>query len=192
LQARRTRRARAIAAGAAGLALVLAPAPPAGAGAGAGDEAGQPSVELERLLRVPDGVRAEPGPDRRGRATATEWRARFREARAELEEAQDALARARTELEGVAADTSQWQLAAPGALGAASTEPRTSSPQPGGGGSQTPLSYRLHQEIRRARDDVERAERRLRELDIEANLAGVPDAWREEPEEDEAVSAPPR
>ena len=42
----------------------------------------------------------------------------------------------------------------------------------------SPVSYKLRQEIRRQREEVGRAERRLRELEVEASLAGVPAEWR--------------
>ena len=48
---------------------------------------------------------------------------------------------------------------------------------PKGASDNSPVSYRLLQEIRRQREEVARFERRLRDLRIEANLAGVPDDW---------------
>ncbi len=63
----------------------------------------------------------------------------------------------------VAGDSGQWSVAAPG-----------TTPNP----ENTPLSYKLRQEIRRQREEVERAERRLRALEIEADLAEVPAEWR--------------
>ena len=39
------------------------------------------------------------------------------------------------------------------------------------------VNYGLKQEIQRKREDVARAERRLRDLIVEANLAGVPEEW---------------
>ena len=44
---------------------------------------------------------------------------------------------------------------------------------------EAPLDFQLRQELRRHREEVERLEGRLRELEIEANLAGVPEDWRE-------------
>ena len=48
---------------------------------------------------------------------------------------------------------------------------------PQGASENSPLSYRLLHEIRRQREEVARFERRLRDLKIEASLAGVPDEW---------------
>ena len=52
-----------------------------------------------------------------------------------------------------------------------------------------PLDYTLSNEKRRNREEVERAERRLTDLEIEANLAGVPPEWLE-PEPEDAVMPP--
>ncbi len=100
---------------------------------------------------------------RHGGATRSEWQARFAEAQENLDQARAALAAARTELEELAGDQGNWQMAAPG--------------MPQGTSENSPLSYRLLHEIRRQREEVARFERRLRDLQIEANLAGVPDEW---------------
>lgn len=127
-----------------------------------------PRVGLEQLLRLPDDVATET--PRRGGATRSEWQSRFRAARDELAEAEHLLAEARSELEDLASDSDAWQIAAPGA-------------QPSTDVENSPLSFRLRQEIRSRREQVERAERRLQELSVEANLAGVPPEWQQ-PEAD--------
>jgi len=131
---------------------------------GAGPAAGEdppPAVELDQLLRIPRTTPIENA--RRGGATRSEWQARFTEAEENLEQARAALATAREELEGLAGEQGNWQMAAPG--------------MPQGSSESSPLSYRLLQEIRRQREEVARFERRLRDLQIEANLAGVPEEW---------------
>ncbi len=134
------------------------------AGAGwvaAADE--RPVVDLDRLLRLPpseEDLRPNPRP---GGATRSEWSARFSEARADLENARVALAAAQKELEELAEDSSTWQMAVPGATANAN--------------ENSPISFRLVQEIRRQREEVEHNQSRLRELVVEANLAGVPEAW---------------
>ena len=132
--------------------------------AGAGPAVGAdppPPVELDQLLRIP---RATPVENlRHGGATRSEWQARFAESQENLDQARAALAAARTELEGLAGEQGNWQMAAPG--------------MPQGASENSPVSYRLLQEIRRQREEVVRFERRLRDLRIEANLAGVPDEW---------------
>lgn len=159
LQRQRTRRSRSLAAPGLLCALLLAVAPDTRA-----DEADRPpAVGLDQLLRVPDAVQVRT--PRRGGATRSEWQARFRGAHEELERAQKALEAARGELEELASGTEAWQISAPGAV--ANTNPEAA-----------PLSYRLRQELRRHREEVERAERKLQELTVEANLAGVPADWQ--------------
>ena len=119
------------------------------------------TVELERLLKLPESFDA--GGERLGGGTAADWRSQFREARGELEKAQEALKAAQEELESLAGESSQYQVAAPG----------TVTPE------LSPVSYRLREEIRRQREEVVRGEKRLRSLEIRANLANVPPDWRE-------------
>lgn len=151
----------------AGAALILLAALAAGAEEA---EAPAPSVPLDRLLEVPRDV--EVSTRRQGGASRDEWRARFAEVRTQRAQAQAALEAAQKELEGIAADTSQWQMTAPGLGGV----------QAASGGEQGPLSYRLKQEIRRQREEIERADQRLQELRVQANLAGVPEEWIAEEE----------
>jgi hypothetical protein len=127
------------------------------------EDAVPPPVALDSLLRIPDSAPAATPPVRLGGATRREWKGRFEMVRAELRDARRGLERAQQELEGIAAETDNWQMTAPG--GSATAE-------------QGPLSYRLRQEIRSYREQLESAERALRELEIEANLAGVPEEWQ--------------
>jgi hypothetical protein len=139
------------------LALLAAPAL-AAEGEGAGEE-----VPLDRLLTLPSAppeVRVE----KRGGSTKAQWQARFEAARGELEEARRALEETRAELEEASADSDAWRMSAPG-LG--STE-----------AGDAPLDYKLSQDLRRQREEVARLERRLQDLEVEANLAGVPTDWR--------------
>jgi hypothetical protein len=122
----------------------------------------RPEVDLDDLLKLPESMRYDV--ERRGGATRGEWKTRFLTVRTDLEEAQGALARAQTELEHVAGSADAWKLSPPGG---------------GAEVSDAPLDFRLRQEIRRQRSEVERLEKRLLELDIEANLAGVPQDWRD-------------
>ena len=120
-----------------------------------------PQVDLGRLLKLPDSY-AKPVESRRGMGQA-EWEGRFERVRLDLAEAQGALQLAQTELSNTAGDSSQWSVAAPG-----------TSPNP----ENTPLSYKLRQDIRRHREAIERADKKLRGLEIEADLADVPVEWR--------------
>jgi hypothetical protein len=119
-------------------------------------------VDLEKLLELPGDVRYDV--EKKGGATQGEWRARFQKVRNELVLERAALERSQLELEKVAGSADAWQLAPPG----------VSSNR-----SETPLDFRLRNEIRQHRAEVDRLERQLRDLDVEANLAGVPEAWRE-------------
>ncbi len=129
------------------------PAPASGAG---------PGVSLDRLLELPRGRRYEV--DKRGGSTQSEWRKRFRSVREKLEAEREALEKAESELEEIAQSTEPWQLG---------------PPLPGVTTADAPLDYRLRQEIKRHRREVERLEERLTGLGVEADLAGVPEDWRQ-------------
>lgn len=162
----------------AGIALLLVTAPPVGFAssedpvpasgsdepAGAASGASQQPVALDRLLQLPDSYGVEKKEPVKGGATASDWRARFDEADTKVAEAKQALAEAQRELEAQAVDSSQWQISAPGV--------RADAEQSGATG----LAGR--QRVRRHREEVENAERRRRALDVEADLARVPDDWR--------------
>jgi hypothetical protein len=126
-----------------------------------------PPVELEKLYKLPSAAPAAeaPSPERVGSASKEEWRTRFTSARAERDAAQTALETAQKKLGEAAGEAEAWQMAPPGA----STS----------GAADAPVSYALRQEVRRQREEVTRSERRLRDLTIEADLAGVPADWRE-------------
>ena len=125
------------------------------------EDGAAPTVGLDALLRLPSTFDSSAS-DRRGGAGEVEWRARFLRVNGEVEEVRDALARARAEYDATASESEQWQGAPPGA-----TNPQTS-----------PLSFRLREEMRRLREELDRVEKLQRDLEIEANLAGVPEEWR--------------
>ena len=144
------------------LAVWLVVAMTAQAEAGGAQATGNaPKVDLGRLLKLPDSY-AKPAESRRGMGRP-EWEVRFESVRLELAESHAALEAAQTELGNAAGDSSQWSVAAPG-----------TSPNP----ENTPLSYKLRQEIRRNREIIERNQKKLRSLEIEADLAEVPANWR--------------
>jgi hypothetical protein len=123
---------------------------------------------LDALLHVPSRFLEGESSSVAG-AGESEWRRRFDKAYDDLDEARALLERTKQELDGVAegGGASQWSVAAPGGGAPA-----------GGAGSTSPLSFKLRQELKRNRELVEQAERSLRELRIEADLAGVPSSWR--------------
>jgi len=129
------------------------------------------SPGLDALLQLPTGYSNQPLPQSVAGATEKEWRRRFRVTRSTLDEARKTLEATKLELDGAALESggAQWSVAPPGGGGGA-----------GGGASQStsPLSFKLRQTLKTNRIELEAAERNLRELEIEANLAGVPKAWR--------------
>jgi len=142
-------------------------APEAEPGAGAppvwrGGSGATTGVGLDHLLALP-GDRTYTV-DRRGGLTQGEWRKRFDEARADLAAEHEALEEAERRMDRAAGG--QWQVAPP-------LPGQTGAPK-----GETTLDFKTRQEIRRHRSEIERLERRLNELRIEANLAGVPEEWR--------------
>ena len=139
-------------------ALVAAGLPAAGA-----DEPDPPSVPLDRLLKLPSSAPVQARVEKRGGNTRSQWQARFEKARDERETARLALKEVRAELEE-ASDGGSWKMTAPGLGGVASP-------------SETPLDFKLSQDLRRSREELERTERQIQDLEVEANLAGVPEHW---------------
>ena len=133
-----------------------------------------PAVGLDQLLRLPQDN--DPVVNRElGGHGRKDWETMFASARGELRTAERGLAESQRQLESLASKSDNWKLAAPGAASQTA--------------ENSPLSYRLSQEIRGGRERVELAERRLLELEIEANLAAVPAEWRSL-EPDPTASAP--
>lgn len=180
MQPRRNRSSRRITGACAGAVAALWALAGTAALALAEEAPSPPIVELEQLLVLPDSLVLEP--ETRGSATRAEWRARFQSAREDLAEARAALAKTQAKLEEVAGNTSAWKMGAPG-LGAIDAN----------AAADAPLDYGLSNELRRNREEVERSERRLTELEIEADLAGVPREWQElPPAETPLVSQEPK
>jgi hypothetical protein len=118
-------------------------------------------VTLDQLLTLPSALPVESG--QRGGQTRAEWSSRFTEAEAEVEKAKVDLDDSLDRLSELAGKTSNWKVGAPGG--------------PAAGADNSPVNYGLKQEIQRNREGVARAERKLRDLIVEANLAGVPESW---------------
>jgi hypothetical protein len=139
------------------------PESPPAPNAGAGD------IGLDSLLRLPPTASPAAEP-RAGGATKQEWQQRFATARGDVETARQAIDKAQDELGKLARGTDNWQMAAPGAQAGTQTE-------------TSPMSYKLRQELRNQREELASAERRLTDLEVEANLAGVPEEWTRPPGE---------
>lgn len=120
-----------------------------------------PIVALDKLLTIPDSVKIEV--DRRGRATRSEWRARFVKAQAAVVEMKQHLEESLAKLTKLADGGSHWKVSAPGVQAEID--------------DTSPLNFGLKQQIRRDRECVKRAERELVDLEVQANLAGVPNEW---------------
>ena len=123
-------------------------------------EAPPPQVDLDQLLKLPG--TSEYTFEKKGGYTRGEWRERFNKLRGGLELNRKALRDAEDRLVEKSAGTSAWQMAAPGL---------PSNPD-------APLDFQLKREIDQRRVEIERLEGMLRELEVEANLAGIPEDWR--------------
>ena len=153
----------------AGSALALIALLAVGAGRAQEVPGGSPPVGLDALLKLPSEATRPLAPGERAGGDRERWEKRFGDLRTELADAKADLAEAQAELEDLARGSDAWQMAAPGAQ----HDPETS-----------PISHKLRSEIRGHREDIARIERRLRDLDVEASLAGVPPEWRRPPHED--------
>jgi len=118
--------------------------------------------DLDQLLKLPSST--EFSAEKKGGATRNEWRQRLHEARTSVTSAEVAVKKAQDELAEVAGSKDDWQFTPPG-LPVESNADGTSS-------------FQLRQELKRQRGELERSKARLRELEVEANLAGIPDDWR--------------
>ena len=121
-------------------------------------------MELDKLLTLPSTL--DYSVEKRGGLTPGEWRSRFKEIHTALAVERKRLEQAEQDLQRIAGTSDAWTVG---------------PPMPGGGGAaaESPLDFRIRQAIQRSRLEIERLERQLRELEVEANLAAVPESWRE-------------
>ena len=134
------------------------------AGEGADESATEPVSEigLDQLLVLPNA--GSYGAETRQGATPQKWRRRFAEADRAVAAAQKRIDDAREELDQLSSGgSSQWQMAPPGS--AANSD-------------AVPMSLEQREEIRAGKEELDEAKRDRRALTIEADLAGVPEAWR--------------
>ena len=134
-----------------------------------------PAVGLGQLLHLPKSYQSAK-PDEGPRGTADEWRARYAAADEGISEARAELQRLQGKLEAHAQEASSWNVAAPG-LGMANPE-------------DVPMNFTLSQQIRVQKEAVEQARRNRKMLDVEADLAGVPEDWRTDPSSALRAGAP--
>ncbi|MFP8877469.1 MAG: hypothetical protein VCB99_11315, partial [Myxococcota bacterium] len=135
----------------------------AGSASAEGEGSSVPAVSLERLFQLPPQAAPKAAEGRQRGADREEWEERFRSAHGEVDAADAELRAVQEELESLAAGSAAWQLAAPGASA---------------GSKNSPLSFRLRQEIRRQRENLAKVHVKLTELRVEASLAGVPQEWQ--------------
>lgn len=120
-----------------------------------------PDIGLENLLKLPSSWEGSEQ-TRRG-LSAGQWRARFAGLAKEQQAVEEGLREARRELDGMAGQGGgPWQMGAPGSN---NTE-------------VTPMSFKHRELIRSGKEQLEAIRRRERALNIEADMAGVPEAWR--------------
>jgi hypothetical protein len=116
-------------------------------------------VGLDQLLKLPPSVST--GVERKGGMTRGEWRSRFDRLEVQLASEQRSLAEKQQERDRVAHSSDQWLMGAPGMTN-----------------TEAPLDYRLRQEITQHKEEIERLKTARDSLEVEANLAGVPEDWR--------------
>jgi hypothetical protein len=115
------------------------------------------SLDLDRLLH-PSAVRMQPtgkiygGRDRKG------WLEEFRKARQEVSDLEGKVEAGQQHLRS--ASSGEWNYS------------------PAGGEITDPEVLKLRAQLKRDRQSLEASRQRLRDLDVEASLAGVPEDWR--------------
>jgi multidrug resistance efflux pump len=129
-----------------------------------GGNAGAPAtpVSLDALLKLPKSAPSEQA-EGSPRLNRQQWDQRFVVAEQEIADARAALKASQAELMEMSTESGAWQMAPPGA--SANSE-------------NSPLSFRLRQQIRDQREQLEQAELDLDELRIQADFAGVPQEWQ--------------
>ncbi len=136
--------------------------PDSGAQPSADAAPGQPSLDLDSLLRPRGGFEGSPKPqsrELRGGRDREAWHEVFSEAQVELSELQSRVADLQQQLRD--ASGGEWNF----------------SPV-GGGIPSDPEVLKLRAQLKRDRQSLEAAQDRLRDLEVEASLASVPDSWR--------------
>ena len=122
-----------------------------------------PEVDLDQLLQLPSSIDFEQ--QERNGISSDVWKARFRQSFASIRAAESRIAKTKGELDSLSSSSGsgQWQMAPPGA---------------GTNTEVSPMSFKLREQLREQRAALDAAELSHRELAIQADLAGVPEAWR--------------
>ncbi len=125
---------------------------------GKSDSKPAPALDMNRLLQVPESS-VPPRSELLGGKSRETWTQEFSEARLEVRELETQIEQTTLKLRASSPD--DWSFS------------------PTGGGPQSdPAVIQLRSQLRRDRQSLETAQRRLRDLEIEASLAGVPEPWK--------------
>lgn len=125
---------------------------------GKSDSKPAPALDMNRLLQVPESS-VSPRSELLGGKSRETWTQEFGEARLEVRELETQIEDTTLKLRETAPD--DWSFSPTGA-----------------GPQSDPAVLQLRSQLRRDRQSLETAHRRLRDLEIEASLAGVPEAWK--------------
>lgn len=116
-----------------------------------------PSLGIDRLL-IPRETPHVPEEERYSGRNQEEWQRAFREARSEITRLEQRVEAMQVVLRETS--TGEWGFS------------------PAGGGAPTdPEVLKRRAELKRDRQSLEAAHRRLRDLEVESSLAGVPEEW---------------
>ena len=115
------------------------------------------SLDLDRLLHPP-AVRLQPTGKSYGGRDEQGWRQEFRRARQEVSDLEGKVEAGQQHLRS--ASSGEWNYS------------------PAGGEVTDPEVLKLRAQLKRDRQSLEASRQRLRDLDVEASLAGVPEDWR--------------
>ena len=115
---------------------------------------------LDRLL-TPGVVRVQPSGKYYGGRDQKGWQEEFRRAREEVSDLEGKVEAGQKHLRSAAGG--EWNYS------------------PAGGEATDPEVLKVRAQLRRDRQSLEASRQRLRDLDVEASLAGVPEDWRKPP-----------
>ena len=121
---------------------------------------GAPSLALDRLLDPRAGAPGERSPERPGGKDRETWQRQFAEANAEVVQLRARVEESQRKMRSAAGDTAYSYSPA------------------GGGETYDPDVLKTRAQLQRDRQSLQTAERRLRDLKVEASLAGVPAEWQ--------------
>ena len=123
------------------------------------DAAPPKTLDLDRLLH-PSAIHMQPTGEILGGRDQRGWREEFRKARQEVSDLEGKVEAGQNHLRS-ASGGGDWNYS------------------PAGGEVTDPEVLKLRAQLRRDRQSLEASRQRLRDLDVEASLAGVPQEWRQ-------------